>query len=287
MTDPRFQRIADELRQWLQQQEELGNSRVYIDWDRVRQIQANAHFPVEGPATETPSKDPEKAPGGVAASVDSQEGFLPAAAGGDLFAAPPAAPAMSRKEKERALEALDREEVSVCRRCKLHESRTRTVFGVGDPDSDLVFVGEAPGRDEDLAGEPFVGAAGQLLTKILAAIGLQRSEVYICNVLKCRPPRNRDPETDEVAACEPYLKRQLDILQPKIICCLGRHAAHTLLGSRASLKSLRAHLQDYYGIPTLVTYHPAALLRNPQWKRPTWEDMQKLRAMYDRLRGEA
>ncbi len=157
----------------------------------------------------------------------------------------------------------------------------------GNPDADVVFVGEAPGRDEDLAGEPFVGAAGKLLTKILSAIGFERDEVYICNVLKCRPPNNRDPERDEIVACEPYLQRQLDILQPKVICCLGRHAAHTLLGSRASLKSLRAHLQDYYGIPTVVTYHPAALLRNPQWKRPTWEDMQKLRAMVDRLRGEA
>jgi uracil-DNA glycosylase family 4 len=191
---------------------------------------------------------------------------------------------MSREQKVEALAALQ-QEVSGCVKCKLHPTRTQTVFGVGNPDAQIVFVGEAPGRDEDLQGEPFVGAAGQLLTKILGAIGFTREDIYICNVLKCRPPQNRDPEKDEVAACEPYLQRQLDILQPQLICCLGRHAAHTLLGSTASLKSLRAQVQDYYGIPTVVTYHPAALLRNPQWKRPTWEDVQKLRAMHDRLTG--
>ncbi len=251
MSDPRFQRLGEELRTWLRQEEERGNHRVHVDWERVREIQSQG------------------------------------AAGGELFSPSMENTRLSLKQKMEMLATLDREEVSTCVKCKLHETRTKTVFGAGNSDADLVFVGEAPGRDEDLAGEPFVGAAGQLLTKILAAIGFQRDEVYICNVLKCRPPQNRDPEGDEVVACEPYLRRQLDILQPKIICCLGRHAAHTLLNTRASLKSLRTVLHDYYGIPTVVTYHPAALLRNPQWKRPTWEDMQKLRAMHDQLQSGA
>ncbi len=249
MSDPRFENIASDLRTWLAQQQSTGKERVHVDWERVQQIQQGA-------------KALRRESGSVARKADSTE-------------------ASAQAEALRVLA----QEVAGCVKCKLHSTRTQTVFGVGNPNADLVFVGEAPGRDEDLQGEPFVGAAGQLLTKILSAIDLAREEVYICNVLKCRPPQNRDPEADEVQSCEPYLKRQLDILQPKLICCLGRHAAHTLLGTTASLKSLRSHIHDYYGIPTLVTYHPAALLRNPQWKRPTWEDVQKLRAMYDRLRG--
>jgi DNA polymerase len=147
----------------------------------------------------------------------------------------------------------------------------------------VVFVGEAPGRHEDEQGEPFVGRAGMLLNDILKAIGFARGDVYICNILKCRPPENRDPERDEVDACEPFLKRQLEILRPKVICCLGRHAAMTLLDTRASLRNLREAVHFYEGIPVMATYHPAALLRNPHWKRDTWDDVRKLRALHDAL----
>jgi DNA polymerase len=202
----------------------------------------------------------------------------------DIFSAAEDRPQpLSRQEQAAALQALAAE-VAVCSQCKLHAGRTQAVFGVGSPDADLVFIGEAPGRDEDLQGEPFVGRAGRLLTEILEAIGFSRDEVYICNILKCRPPQNRDPEREEVESCEPYLKRQLQILAPKLICCLGRVAAQTLLGTRATLTAMRESVHFYEGIPVLVTYHPAALLRNPHWKRPTWDDVRKLRALYIALR---
>ncbi|RKZ12843.1 uracil-DNA glycosylase [bacterium] len=205
-------------------------------------------------------------------------------ADGDRLPATPAVATgdpQARERKAAALAELDQQEVSVCTKCPLHKSRNHTVFGVGNPDSELVFVGEAPGRDEDLKGEPFVGRAGQLLDKILAAIGFQRQDIYIANILKCRPPDNRDPVSDEVAQCEPYLLRQLEIIEPTVICALGRIAAQTLLKTGESLTRMRTQVHDYHGIPMVVTYHPAALLRNPNWKRPAWEDVQKLRALYD------
>jgi len=187
-------------------------------------------------------------------------------------------------DKVAALASL-RDEVLPCTACSLHQGRHTTVFGAGNPDAEVVFIGEAPGRDEDLQGEPFVGRSGQLLTKILAAIGYGRDDVFICNILKCRPPNNRDPQPDEVAACEPHLKRQLAILQPRVICCLGRVAAQTLLGTNASLKRLRETVHFYEGIPVMATYHPAALLRNPGWKRETWNDVRKLHALVDALKA--
>ena len=174
-----------------------------------------------------------------------------------------------------------------CRKCPLGASRTRFVFGVGNPQADVVIVGEAPGADEDKQGEPFVGRAGQLLNKILEAVHFQREEVFICNILKCRPPNNRDPLASEVEQCEPYLHRQLELLQPKIMLALGRIAAQTLLRTNDSLTKLRATVHEYQGIPLVVTYHPAALLRNPNWKRPTWEDVQKFRALYDEIAARA
>jgi DNA polymerase len=159
------------------------------------------------------------------------------------------------------------------------------VFGEGDSSADLLVVGEAPGVEEDRTGRPFVGPAGQLLDKMLAAIGFRREEVYICNVLKCRPPSNRDPLGDEVASCRPYLRRQVELIKPKAICAFGRFAAQTLLTSEASLGRLRGGTHDFMGIPVVVTYHPAALLRNTQWKRPAWEDLQLLRRVYDEACG--
>lgn len=168
----------------------------------------------------------------------------------------------------------------------LDENRKNPVFGVGDPEADLMIIGEAPGRNEDEQGEPFVGRAGQLLDKILEAINLDRSQIYITNILKSRPPRNRDPKAEEVEAHLPLLYKQIALIQPKIILCVGKVAGNTMLDRRSSLKSLRQSEHDLYGIPLMVTYHPAALLRNPGWKRPTWEDVKLLRTRYDQLRED-
>jgi len=171
--------------------------------------------------------------------------------------------------------------VSKCERCGLAGGRTRTVFGSGNSAARIVFIGEAPGREEDLQGLPFVGRAGQLLTKMLTAIAFTRDEVYITNILKCRPPGNREPQEDEMAACEPYLVRQLELIRPVMICALGRIAAHGLLRSGASLGTLRQGVHHYNDVPVAVTYHPAALLRNPNLKRDAWEDLQTMRKLYD------
>jgi uracil-DNA glycosylase len=185
-----------------------------------------------------------------------------------------------------SLKELD-EMIHECRKCPLGDTRTRFVFGVGNPAADVVIVGEAPGAEEDRQGEPFVGRAGKLLNDILAAIDFERKDVFICNILKCRPPNNRDPLAAEVEQCEPYLHRQLELLQPKILLALGRIAAQTLLRSKDSLTTLRSTVHEYRGIPLLVTYHPAALLRNPNWKKPTWDDVRKFRALYDDIRSKA
>lgn len=163
-----------------------------------------------------------------------------------------------------------------CRRCALHVTRRHLVFGEGNPAADLVFVGEAPGADEDAQGRPFVGRAGQLLTRIIEAMGMKREEVYICNILKCRPPGNRNPEPGEIAACEPFLIRQLEAISPRVICALGTFAAHTLLKSEAPISVLRGRFHSYHGIPLMPTYHPAFLLRNPGAKKQVWADVQMI-----------
>jgi len=169
------------------------------------------------------------------------------------------------------------EQVHGCTACGLSAARTRAVFGEGDPASDLMFVGEGPGFDEDQQGRPFVGKAGQLLTRIIEAIDLNREDVYITNIVKCRPPRNRDPFPDEVAACRPYLEQQLKWIRPKVIVALGRHAAQTLLGTTESISRLRGRFQVWNGIHVMPTYHPAYLLRNPAGKRDVWQDVQQVR----------
>ena len=177
--------------------------------------------------------------------------------------------------------AAVRDTVAACTECDLHGSRTNTVFGVGNPKTKALFIGEAPGADEDRQGEPFVGRSGQLLTKILAAIDLKREDVYITNILKCRPPANRDPQESEVRCCEKYLVRQIELIKPKVICALGRVSAQWLLQTNAPLGTLRTGEYYYEGVRVLATYHPAALLRNPNFKKPAWEDFKKLRAMLD------
>ena len=172
----------------------------------------------------------------------------------------------------RALAQL-RSEMGDCKRCKLHPHRTHLVFGSGNPDARLMLVGEAPGEEEDLQGQPFVGKAGQLLTRILKAMGLERNDVYIANILKCRPPQNRNPQPDEIETCQPFLRKQVEIIHPKVVCALGTFAAQTLLQTDEKISRLRGRFHDYYGVKLMPTYHPAYLLRNPQDKRLVWEDM--------------
>jgi uracil-DNA glycosylase len=171
--------------------------------------------------------------------------------------------------------------ISNCQLCQLGTSRKNFVFGEGDPNADIMFIGEAPGQDEDMQGRPFVGRAGQLLTKMILAMGLTREEVYIANILKCRPPGNRNPLPKEADLCMPYLRHQIELIQPKMLCLMGRVAASTLLNTNLSLGRLRDTWHELEGIRTIVTYHPAALLRNPNWKRPAWEDLKKLRFELD------
>lgn len=193
-----------------------------------------------------------------------------------VVAGPPAAPAQAGPRE--GLEAV-RAALGDCRRCRLAEGRTTLVFGVGDPHARLLFVGEGPGAEEDRQGEPFVGRAGQLLDRMIRAIGLDRRGVYIANVVKCRPPGNRDPADDEADACLPFLWRQIESVQPRVVCALGAQAARRLLGAEGPLGSLRGRHQSARGFTVLPTYHPAYLLRNPQAKRLAWEDLKKVREL--------
>jgi DNA polymerase len=192
---------------------------------------------------------------------------------------PPPAPVAIFADAAAALAGV-RTEIGDCVRCKLHtQGRKQIVFGVGNPDADLMFVGEAPGAEEDLRGIPFVGAAGQLLTKIIEAIDLKREDVYIANVIKCRPPGNRNPEPDEVETCEPFLFQQIDVIKPKVIVALGKFAAQTILRTLDPISRLRGRVYDYRGAKLIPTFHPAYLLRNPSSKREVWEDMKLVRRL--------
>lgn len=186
-------------------------------------------------------------------------------------------------------ESLDdlNSKINTCLKCALGKTRTNFVFGVGNPKADIVVIGEAPGADEDAQGEPFVGRAGQLLNKILEATGFQREEVFILNILKCRPPGNRNPLPDEVEQCRPYLEKQLKLIDPKLILLLGRVAAESLLKTKEPLNKLRGKVHNYKGWKVMVTFHPAALLRNPNWKRPTWEDMKQFKELYESITGKS
>jgi len=240
--------------------------------------------PPRGPDTSGPAPPEPPAPETAAPPSTAPEpaARVAPASGADLSAAPVLHSWQADPAGSTSLGELH-DNYAQCQRCPLGEGRTKFVFGVGNPKATVVFVGEAPGRDEDLQGEPFVGRAGKLLDKILEAIEWQRSDVYIANILKCRPPGNRNPEAGEIAACEPILRRQIELIRPVILCTLGSFAAKTLLGTTQGISKLRGRLHDYRGIPVVPTYHPAALLRNPNWKRPTWEDVQMLQKEHDRL----
>jgi uracil-DNA glycosylase family 4 len=197
-----------------------------------------------------------------------------------VFIPPVASPSLFEEKIENdSLERIRADIGPNCTRCKLHKARTNIVFGVGNPKADLVFVGEGPGRDEDAQGEPFVGRAGKLLTQMIEAMGLRRQDVYICNVVKCRPPENRLPEPDEIATCSPFLLRQLGVIQPKVICCLGACSAQTMLQTTQGISKFRGEWFDHKGSKLIATYHPAYLLRNPAAKGEVWKDLQKVMAV--------
>ncbi len=267
MTDPRALAI-----EYLKQQRQLGGDSVILpdtpDTPGLRPGLENPTTPPEDPtAVLTPGGSPGTLHTGTNNSVSDLPppglSFDPPSA--DLFAADPIQQAASLEDVATL--------VAACRKCKLCDSRTNTVPGEGPTTARLVVVGEGPGRTEDETGRPFVGRAGELLTKILEAIKLPRDQVFICNVVKCRPPDNRLPQYDEIAACMPFLHRQIELVKPKVILAMGGTASQSLLNTKQSLGALRNQVHRFRGIPLIVTYHPAALLRNPNWKRPTWDDV--------------
>ena len=247
MVDPRA-----ELLRYLRQQEQMYGRTLYVD-------------NVERPVRSLPPSQP--------ASEASQAEDLPQAG------STPEVASSTGHEDVTSLEQFN-STICNCMKCPLGATRTNFVFGSGNANADIMVIGEAPGADEDEQGLPFVGRAGQLLTKILESVELQRDDVYICNILKCRPPNNRKPLASETDQCEPYLWQQIALIKPKFILALGLTAANTLLKNKESMTQLRGRMHDYQGIPTIVTYHPAALLRNPEWKKHTWEDVKFLRKLY-------
>jgi uracil-DNA glycosylase family 4 len=273
---------SDLLRRYLEQRREAGERELVLDDLKVEDVMRivgaknwlNAQGPtaVEPVAERVPERVPEPPPP-VVADAGSLAPIIVGKSGADLFGGP-----MASLDSLEAVAA----HATACKRCALWSTATNCVPGEGSPNAQLVCVGEAPGEQEDLSGRPFVGKAGQLLTKILAAIDLKREDVFICNVLKHRPPLNRNPLPDEVTACSPYLVRQIELIRPRVIVAFGTFAAQTLLETKLSIGKLRGTLHRYYGVPLIVTYHPAALLRNPAWKRPTWDDVQHARRILDR-----
>jgi uracil-DNA glycosylase family 4 len=254
----------EKLEAWLRYYNDLNLGEFFID---RRTMGKRSVKPREVPLQTT-----AVAPMAVAAAATSAApvGILPVVQAVSLFEA------LDRVEGD-TLE-LVRENLGECTRCRLHKQRNKIVFGVGNPRAELVFVGEGPGHDEDMQGLPFVGRAGKLLTQMIEAMGLQREDVYICNVVKCRPPENRKPEDDEVATCSPYLYRQLDVIAPKAIVCLGGVAAQTLLKTKDPISRFRGNWFDFRNTKLLATYHPAYLLRNPNAKGEVWKDLQKVMA---------
>jgi uracil-DNA glycosylase family 4 len=259
--------VNDDLRAHLEFFAELGveGGRLEPEWRRRAeraQIHPGRELEREPVEPHEPSEPPERRP---------TERVEPLA---------PVEPVQVFVSQKDALEALRVEIGPDCRLCKLHTlGRKQVVFGIGNPNADLMFVGEAPGADEDIQGEPFVGRAGQLLTKIIEAIGLKRSDVYIANVIKCRPPGNRNPEPDEVERCEPFLFRQIDVVKPKVVVALGKFAAQSLLKTNDPITRLRGREYRFRSAILMPTFHPAYLLRNPSSKREVWEDMKRVRAL--------
>lgn len=269
------------LRAYLRQRAELGETELVLEGLSADELRALYARRPERPAV--PGR-PEPQPRPAAATPPQAAALSPAGALESPMRPSPDAPAAyAGAEEILRLPVLDavREVALGCPRCRLAETRNHVVFGEGNPDADVIVVGEAPGADEDRTGRPFVGRAGKLLTLLLASVGLQREQVYICNVLKCRPPGNRNPMPDEVEACSPYLLRQVELVKPRAIAAFGAFAAQTLLSTPTPIGKLRGRVHDFYGVPLVATYHPAALLRSSAWVRPTWEDLQRLRSVLD------
>jgi uracil-DNA glycosylase family 4 len=265
-SDPR-----EQIEAWLRYYEGIGLRSFYRD--RVAAIAPASSSVISSAEDVAPQKKkttptPAAAPAGSSAAKIA---VLPVAQGPSLFEA-------AERIEGDTLERV-REDLGECTRCKLHRHRNKIVFGAGSAKAELVFVGEGPGRDEDVQGLPFVGRAGKLLTQMIEAMGLKREDVYICNIVKCRPPENRTPEKDEVAACSPFLLRQLAAIQPKVICCLGTVAAQTLLGTNKGISHYRGEWFDFRGSRLMATYHPAYLLRNPNAKGEVWVDLKKVMAV--------
>ena len=272
--------MADARERYLRIQAELGGKEVILSGGpAVARTGGEAVGQAGGePDEPTAGEEPTGSGSAAPAPANWRKGAppIPTAAGVRVERLPVGGPSPWS-----SLEDVARE-IATCRRCLLCEGRTRTVPGEGSATARLMFVGEGPGQTEDETGRPFVGRAGELLTQIIEAVGLKRAEVFICNAVKCRPPQNRKPLPDEMAACRPYLERQIDLVKPAVIVALGASAAEALLNSRESLGRLRNRVHSYRDIPLVVTYHPAALLRNPNWKKPTWDDIRIARQLLDR-----
>lgn len=295
-------RLEEQVKDWLRYGEDLGFGPFYRDRAPFHAIaEAAAAAPLESDNVPASSAISGIAPATIAAAA----GRAPAAPisvapqtasqkspAATVMKTPPTTPAttiFSPATAPSLFEVIDRiegdtlprirEDIGDCTRCNLHKGRTKIVFGTGNPNADLMFVGEGPGRDEDLSGEPFVGRAGKLLTDMIKAMGLQREDVYIANVVKCRPPENRLPEKDEIATCSPFLMRQIDTIKPKVICTLGSCSAQTLLQTTQGISRFRGEWFDFRGAKLMPTYHPAYLLRNPGAKPEVWKDLQKVMAV--------
>jgi len=269
--------LADKWQQYLRQQAELGGSEIYVAEAGQMGSRAVTRNPIDTAVAAPLPRGPAAPP----AAVPWQRGAPPIPGPGLAIELPIGDLMGDGLGELNSLEAIA-EKVAACTRCGLAQSRKHTVPGEGNPSAQLMLVGEGPGATEDETGRPFVGAAGELLTQILGSIGIPRESVFIANVVKCRPPQNRKPLPDEAAACLPYLRRQVQLVRPKVLLALGATAAEGLLGVRKSLGELRGAVHTFGGIPLVVTYHPAALLRNPNWKKPTWDDVRIARQLLDR-----
>ncbi len=290
-----YARLEEQVKDWLRYGEDLGLGPYYRDRPSLHAIAAAASASVEShnvaTLSEISSIAPAAIPVAMAAAAPGRTSGTPVNVAPSPSASqksapastilPAIAPSLFESIERIAGDTLPRirEDIGDCTRCKLHKGRTKIVFGTGNPNADLMFVGEGPGRDEDLSGEPFVGRAGKLLTDMIKAMGLERADVYIANVVKCRPPENRLPEKDEIATCSPFLMRQIDAIKPKVICTLGSCSAQTLLQTAQGISKLRGEWFDFRGTKLMPTYHPAYLLRNPAAKPEVWKDLQKVMAV--------
>lgn len=275
-------RAAELLTDYLRQRRELGETELVLDeLDRdelLRLLRGNPGAPEAAlAAVAEPLGSPAQITEREQGPTEETAALTPRERGAGAPAPGPTAPRIVHLGDLAELRAT----ALGCPRCRLAETRKQVVFGEGNEQAELVVVGEAPGADEDRTGRPFVGRAGKLLDQLLASVGFSRESVYICNVLKCRPPGNRNPEPEEIEACSPYLRRQVELIAPRAILTVGMFASRTLLGSTASINSLRGRVHRYGDVPVVPTYHPAALLRNPGWIRPVWDDLQLLRSLLD------